>query len=363
VEKLGSRTFFITRFPPGTDPNRMPEKIRLRRFLEYSDAARLTAQCRAVEAATTIATRASFFGQANEIRYGSERVQSVFLRGAEPPYVDVLPMFAVEAGRFIAPLDEEHASPVVVLGANVAEALFPRLDPLGKNVLVNGGLYEVIGTFAHEEGLFGGPGVDDYAIIPLSNFRKHNPDIRELVIIFTVYRDWQPAAAKDEVTETFRRLRHLKQNADNDFEVISSDFLSTLWNQLTGAIVILTGVISSIGLLVGGIGVMNIMLISVTERTREIGVRKAIGARASDIRVQFLLEATTLTLAGGLIGILCGGIVAWIVRATIPSIPASLSWFWAALGVLISASVGLFFGYWPADRAARLDPIVCLRYE
>jgi ABC-type antimicrobial peptide transport system permease subunit len=127
--------------------------------------------------------------------------------------------------------------------------------------------------------------------------------------------------------------------------------------------VILTGVISSIGLLVGGIGVMNIMLISVTERTREIGVRKAIGARASDIRVQFLLEATTLTLAGGLIGILCGGIVAWIVRATIPSIPASLSWFWAGLGVLISASVGLFFGYWPADRAARLDPIVCLRYE
>jgi putative ABC transport system permease protein len=363
VEKLGSRTFFITRFPPGTDPNRMPEKIRLRRFLEYSDAARLSAQCRAVEGATTIATRASFFGQANEIRYGSERVQSVFLRGAEPPYVDVLPMFAVEAGRFIAPLDEEHASPVVVLGANVAEALFPRLDPLGKNVLVNGGLYEVIGTFAHEEGLFGGPGVDDYAIIPLSNFRKHNPDIRELVIIFTVYRDWQPAAAKDEVTETFRRLRHLKQNADNDFEVISSDFLSTLWNQLTGAIVILTGVISSIGLLVGGIGVMNIMLISVTERTREIGVRKAIGARASDIRVQFLLEATTLTLAGGLIGILCGGIVAWIVRATIPSIPASLSWFWAGLGVLISASVGLFFGYWPADRAARLDPIVCLRYE
>ena len=363
VEKLGSRTFFITRFPPGTDPNRMPEKIRLRRFLQYSDAARLTEQCRAVEGATTIATRASFFGLANEIRYGSERVQNVFLRGAEPPYIDVLPMFAVDAGRFITPLDEEHASPVVVLGANVAEALFPRLDPLGKDVLVNGGLYEVIGTFAHEEGLFGGPGVDDYAIIPLSNFRKHNPDIRELVIIFTVYRDLQPAAAMDEVTETFRRVRHLKQNADNDFEVISSDFLSTLWNQLTGAIVILTGVISSIGLLVGGIGVMNIMLISVTERTREIGVRKAIGARASDIRVQFLLEAITLTLAGGLIGILCGGIVAWIVRATIPSIPASLSWFWAGLGVLISASVGLFFGYWPADRAARLDPIVCLRYE
>jgi|ERR1039458_3343251 putative ABC transport system permease protein len=363
VEQLGSRTYFITRFPFGTDPMRMPEKIRLRRFIEYTDAAKLKQQCRAVEAATTFATRAGFFGQSNEVRYGSERVQNVFVRGAEPPYIDVLPMFAVEQGRFITPFDEEHASSVVVLGANISNALFPSIDPLGKDIILNGGMYQVIGIFAHQEGLFGGPGVDDYAILPLSNFRKHNPDIKEMAMMFTIYRDWPPAEAMDEVTEAMRRIRHLKQSSDNDFEVISSDFLSTLWNQLTGAIVILTGVISSIGLLVGGIGVMNIMLISVTERTREIGVRKAIGARASDIRVQFLLEATTLTLAGGLIGILCGGIVAWIVRATIPSIPASLSWFWAGLGVLISASVGLFFGYWPADRAARLDPIVCLRYE
>jgi putative ABC transport system permease protein len=155
----------------------------------------------------------------------------------------------------------------------------------------------------------------------------------------------------------------LPQSKENDFEILSSDFLSTLWNQLTGAIVILTGVISSIGLLVGGIGVMNIMLISVTERTREIGVRKAIGARASDIRVQFLLEALTLTMMGGLLGILLGGLIAWAVRSTIQDIPATLSWFWAIAGVVLSASVGLFFGYWPADRAARLDPIVCLRYE
>jgi putative ABC transport system permease protein len=167
----------------------------------------------------------------------------------------------------------------------------------------------------------------------------------------------------DEVKDAMRRVRHLRHSAENDFEVFSSDFLSTLWNQLTGAIVILTSAVSSIGLLVGGIGVMNIMLISVTERTKEIGIRKAIGARPSDIRVQFLLEATTLTVAGGLIGILFGWIVAWLVRTTMPSIPASLSWFWAMLGVGMSASVGLFFGYWPADRAARLDPIICLHYE
>lgn len=186
---------------------------------------------------------------------------------------------------------------------------------------------------------------------------------RRVATLITVGRHWTREAAMDEVTEAMRRVRRLPQTAENDFGVLSSDFLTTLWNQITGAIVILTGVISSIGLLVGGIGVTNIMLISVTERTMEIGVRKAIGARPSGIRVQFLLEATTLCVAGGLLGILFGGIIAWLVCTTLPSIPASLGWFWAILDLCISAYVGLFFGYRPADRAARLDPIVCLRYE
>ena len=160
-----------------------------------------------------------------------------------------------------------------------------------------------------------------------------------------------------------RRLRRVPRDAENDFEVISPDFLSSLWNQLTGALVILTGVISSVGLLVGGIGVMNIMLISVTERTAEIGVRKAIGARRADIRVQFLMEAVVLTFTGGAIGILTGAAVAWAVRTVLPSMPATLSYLWIALGVAISVGVGLFFGYYPANRAANLDPIVCLRYE
>jgi putative ABC transport system permease protein len=145
--------------------------------------------------------------------------------------------------------------------------------------------------------------------------------------------------------------------------VTSPDFLSALWNQLTGALVLLTGVISSVGLLVGGIGVMNIMLISVTERTSEIGVRKAIGARKSDIRVQFLLEATVLTCVGGAIGIALGAMIAFAVRHLLPDVPATLSMLWVALGVGISVAVGLFFGYYPANRAANLDPIVCLRYE
>ena len=155
----------------------------------------------------------------------------------------------------------------------------------------------------------------------------------------------------------------MKHNQENDFELTSPDFLSNLWDQLTGALVLLTSIISSVGLLVGGIGVMNIMLISVTERTSEIGVRKAIGARKSDIRVQFLLEAIVLTGLGGVIGILLGGFIAFMIRTFIPSIPAFVSLVWVTLGVAMSVGVGLFFGYYPANRAANLDPIVCLRYE
>jgi putative ABC transport system permease protein len=342
---------------------RLPEKLRMRKYLNYSDADRIRDACPVLDSITTLATRASFFGETNDIRYGAERVERIYLRGAPPSYIDVLPLFAVEQGRYYNQGEEDRAAAVVVLGHRIAESLFPSIDPVGRTVMLNGLPYEVVGVFAPQEGLFGGPGPDDFALIPLSNYRKHNPQTKEIAIAFTVRKDASVQQGIDCVTESLRRIRKVPPAADNDFELIESDFLSKLWNQLTGAIVILTSVISSIGLLVGGIGVMNIMLISVTERTKEIGVRKAIGARASDIRVQFLLEAVILTVAGGIIGVLIGGGVAWAVRTAAPTIPASLSWFWAAAGVVLSASVGLFFGYWPANRAAQLDPIVCLRYE
>jgi len=252
---------------------------------------------------------------------------------------------------------------VVVIGSDIADSLFPHSDPVGKVVRLNGGLYEVIGIFEKDSSLLAAASVNQFAVIPLSDFHKNYPEAKELAIGFTVPKDVDVDLAKDEVTEAMRRRRHVPFKAENDFDIISPDFISNLWNQLTGALVILTGIISSIGLLVGGIGVMNIMLISVTERTSEIGVRKAIGARKADIRAQFLMEAVVLTGVGGAIGITLGAIVAFTVRHLLPSVPATLSMLWIALGVGMSVGVGVFFGYYPANRAANLDPIVCLRYE
>ncbi len=363
VESLGSRTYFLSRFPPGTDPSRWPESIRTRKYFEYNYADFIRDAAPHVQIITTFGTRGFFFGDTNQITYEGRSVDKVIVRGSEPQYADAIPLFAVERGRFISAFDEAHARAVVVLGAAISESLFPYEDAVGKTVRINGQLYEVIGVFEHDTGLFVGPGVDAFAIIPLSSFHKHYPEAKELVMAFTVPENVKLETAQDEVIQAMRRLRHVPPNKENDFEISSPDFLSNLWNQLTGALVILTGVISSIGLVVGGIGVMNIMLISVTERTHEIGLRKAIGARRADIRLQFLLEAVALTLSGGTIGILIGAAVSTLVRTFVPSIPASLSYLWVVIGFTISVSVGLFFGYYPANLAANLDPIVCLRYE
>jgi putative ABC transport system permease protein len=368
VEKLGSRTFFVSRIPLGPQNfGQLPAHIRQRKYLEYSDSAYLQERAPLISYATIFGTRIAFPGMAgggqNEIIYGSERVQSILLRGVEEEFADAFPMFAVATGRFITKSDDEHARPVVVLGAAIADSLFPATEPLGKTVRLNGKLYEVIGVLERDPGMFGGPGVDQFALIPLGDFRKRYPEAKELLMAFKIPPDVNVDAAQDQVVQAMRRLRRVAPNQPNDFELTSPDFLTSLWNQLTGALVILTVVISSVGLLVGGVGVMNIMLISVTERTAEIGVRKAIGARRSDIRAQFLMEAIAVTLTGGLIGIALGATVAFVVRTLAPSVPATLSLFWVILGVAISVGVGLFFGYYPANRAANLDPIVCLRYE
>jgi putative ABC transport system permease protein len=363
IQTLGSRALIITRIPPGFTGGRLPAYIRIRKYLRFDDAQYLKDTVPSLEWATAFANRINFGEVVDSMRYGNEHVERMFIRGVEPQYTFAQPLFAVAEGRFISQYDLEHARSVVVIGNAIAESLFPHIDPIGKMVRLNGREYEVIGVFEHDPGLFSGFGVDQFACIPLTNFHKNNPEIKEVFLQVSVREDADMSVARNQVIEALRRERHVKHNGENDFEVSDADFFNNLWDQLTGAMALLTGVISSIGLLVGGIGVMNIMLISVTERTAEIGIRKAIGARKSDIRLQFLLEAVTLSGIGGALGIFLGGLIALGVRAAIPSIPAALSIFWVIMGVGISVTVGLFFGYYPANRAANLDPIVCLRYE
>ncbi len=363
VQALGARVFFITRFPFGQPPWRLSEEIRMRKYLRYEDGQAIRERCRSCEYATAFGTRAIFLGDNNEIRHGREYTQNPIIRGVDPEYAAAIPLFAVRDGRFISRFDLEHARFVCVLGAGVADSLFPHLDPIGQEVMLNGLSFEVIGLFEKDPGLFGGPGVDQFVVIPYSTFHKLYPDRKEHFIAVSVKDPALLSKAEDEVVEILRRARRVPAQKPNDFEVATPDFLTDLWNQLTGALVILTTAISSIGLLVGGIGVMNIMLMSVTERTAEIGVRKAVGARRQDIRAQFLIEAITLTSIGGLLGVLLAATISFLVRRIVPSLPTELSALWVALGFVISASVGLFFGFYPANRAANLDPIVCLRYE
>jgi putative ABC transport system permease protein len=363
IQSFGSRTFFMTRIPPGFTGGRLPQKIRTRKYLEISDAHYLKENVQGLDMSVAFAQRINYGATPpDSIAYANEHVDRMILRGTQPEYAAALPIFAVGQGRYISSYDEEHARNVVVIGNGIANTLFPHSDPIGKTVKLNGRLYEVIGVFVKDEGLFAAFGVDMFACIPLSNFHKNYPEIREIFLIFSVRDDADMNTVRDHAVDAMRRRRHVPHNAENDFDVADPSFFTDLWNQVTGAMALLTGAIGSIGLLVGGIGVMNIMLISVTERTGEIGIRKAIGARKADIRVQFLLEAITLSGIGGVIGILIGALISMLVRAVI-SLPATISPFWVMMGVAISVGVGLFFGYYPANRAANLDPIVCLRYE
>ncbi len=362
VNQLGTKVFFVSRIPPFTF-GRLPERIRKRKYLYYNDAVAIREQCLSIELATAFQTRAVFIGTPNLVKYGNERIESSVLRGAEPEYSRVLSIFSMRDGRFINDTDNDHAANVCAIGSGIADTLFPATDPVGKEISVNNEMFRVIGTFERDAGLFGGPGVDQFVVIPYNTFHKMYPEIEDNLIAVSVADPTLIPTAQDEVTEVLRRRRKVPADAESDFDLMSPDILSTVWKQLTGAVVVLTLVISSIGLLVGGIGVMNIMLVSVTERTREIGIRKAVGAKRRDILQQFLIEAMTLTGAGGVIGIFLGGLISLAVRTFFPALPSEISIFWATVAFTVSVGVGLFFGIFPAKRAADLDPIASLRHE
>lgn len=365
VKEIGAKVFFVARFPLfGAAPwDQWPEHVRQRKYLTYEDAVALREQCPTVDIATPFLTRAIFFGHPNEVRYRNQLVDNPFIRGAEPELADVIPAFAVKEGRMFTHQEDDQGERVALLGLAIAESLFGPEDPVGKIVRVNGIEFRVLGVLERHQGLFGGPGIDQFIVIPYKTFTKLWPEIEEVMIAVGVSDPALLARAQDEVVNVLRRRRGVRTDAENNFDMMAPDFLSELWDELTGAIVILTFIIASIALVVGGIGVMNIMLVSVTERTAEIGLRKAVGARTGDIRRQFLTEAVMLTSFGGVLGILVGIAGSAIIRRTFEMLPASVSAGWVAVGFLISVGVGLFFGIYPANRAAALEPIACLRYE
>jgi ABC-type antimicrobial peptide transport system permease subunit len=265
-------------------------------------------------------------------------------------------------GRLYTDVDNMHRRDVAVVGADVVKRLFRTEDPIGKSINVNGREFEVIGTLNKLKQFLGDNGNDRNIYIPYFTFRKYYPEARENFITAIAYPG-RLDQAKDEVESLLRRRRNVKWSQPDNFGISSADAIIKQFREIMGTVVLVTVVISSIGLMVGGIGVMNIMLVSVTERTREIGVRKAIGARRSDIAWQFLLEAMSLTGAGGLMGILCGYTLSLLIRTLVPALPSAVPLWSAVAGFMVSVSIGLFFGLWPAVKASRLDPIVALRYE
>jgi putative ABC transport system permease protein len=358
VESLGSNTIFVSKFDPGFGRPPGPEEIH-RKDLNMDDAEALRREAPSIAGVSPIHRMIAVTA-----RYHDKQTDTPILLGVTPYYEFVHSQY-VARGRFIKDLDMDSRENVVIIGVDVARALFPFEDPLKKEVRLNGNPYQVIGVM-EPLGNFFGQSRDNSLFIPITTFDKYYPD-RPFpeVVFFIIVRPQSRAFVKsaiDEITDILRRRRRVPLDAPNNFGISSQDSLLDIYNQLTGATALVLTAISFVALMIGGIGVMNIMLVSVTERTKEIGVRKAVGATRFNILSQFLIEAVVLTAIGGLAGLAVGELLAFLINKYSP-LPAYVPLWAIGVGVGISAAVGIVFGLWPAWKAARLDPIEALRWE
>ena len=357
VKQFGADTALISRWDRFGGPPSLEQ--RQRKALTAEDAQALREACLAVKNVT--AWVAPSWEQTHTVRTKAGEVTGIDFRGVQPDFGVVYANATLHEGHFISVGDDLHKEKVVVIGENVAPVLFPRGEAIGKDVFIDGTAFRVIGVLDTAQGGFGADEEDRRVLIPINTLKKMYPAADDLNLRAQAYPGMLDQAV-EQIREVMERRRGVPFGGKDDFLITTAQQQVQQFHDIVDKVALATVVLSSIGLLVGGIGVMNIMLVSVTERTREIGVRKAIGAKRSDITWQFLLEAMTLTGAGGVLAlILVNGLVA-VIRMT-------LSWrgvvpLWAAAtGLVVSVSVGLFFGVWPARKAAKLDPVEALRYE
>jgi len=363
LSEFGPDTIFVFKFAPGihtTAPT--PEELN-RKPLTLEDGLAVRAECPSVRDVDVqlLARITGAVPPTATARYEGREVNNVRYRGTLPSALDVYAL-RLSKGRYFTDAENLHRDEVAVVGYDIDHTLFAGEDPLGKQILVNGNLYTVIGVLEKRKGGVVGGQADSDVWVPYRTYQKYNPQDDENVISAMAYPG-KVAEAEDEIRGVLRRQRKVPYDKPDNFGQSSSQEIADQFREITASVAELIVAVSSIGLLIGGVGVMNIMLMSVTQRTREIGVRKAIGARRRDVIWQFLTEAMTLTGFGGLIGVALGWGISALARAVYPALPTAVPLWAVALGVAVSMSVGLFFGMYPAVKAARLDPVDALRYE
>jgi putative ABC transport system permease protein len=365
IEEYGTNNIYA--FHLTTGPRTTTDRAeRLRQPLTVADAEAIKQYASSVEDLAVTAPNVGYSGGPfdDNITYQGQNYRWGNTAGVTSNYGDITNV-TVREGRFITDSDNDQRSNVMVIGVNAAEALFPgKTDGIpGTEVRMGGYNFEIVGVLEkRKNGFFGENEEDNAVFIPLRTAQKVAPARGWLLFVIKA-RSGQLTDALTQAEDVLRRRRNVKFDAPDDFDIKTADNFVKQFDSITAMVGLIAIAISSLGLLVGGIGVMNIMLVSVTERTQEIGIRKALGARRRDIVNQFLFEAMTLTFLGGMIGVVLAIGISRLLMLIIPSLPASIPTWAVTSGLVVSVSVGLIFGVWPARKASRLDPIECLRYE